>query len=162
MFETLQLVVSIMMITIVLCLFVQKSTPRLYAAAIFAIIINGHDQLFHALSDNQYWYYISAGGTDLLVVMLISNLKCVPRLAIDLQMVALISIVYNFIGWVLYMKGYDAFIYIALYVVLYGWAIIMLLRGEPRNVGDFTMDSWISIFRINAYSRRVLHRGHKG
>lgn len=160
--EALDSITIVLMYVIGMCVFVQKTTPRLLAAAAFAGLIIAHDTAFHALSDDPFWYYLTGGITDLTAMAALSNLKRVPRLAIDLQMIAGISLVYNVMGWLMFMRGYDTSAYVAMYVVLYAWAVVVLLMEEPRDDkhGDFSMDSWISFFRVNAHHSRALNRRH--
>ena len=61
------------------------------------------------------------------------------------------------------MKGYDTSVYVAMYVVLYTWAVVVLLMEELEDdrFRDFAMDSWISFFRVNAHHSRALNRRHQ-
>ena len=163
--EILSVVVLVLMYAVGLSVFVQKSTPRLIVATVFACGLLGHDWIFHRLSDDPYFYYLSAAACDLAIILIISRLNRPPRLANDVQLIAFISMVYNFIGWTLHMQGYSGVAYAMMYVFLYGWAVIVLLRRDPKNAGgteSAEATPWSYTFRINAHSGRLLNSSHQG
>ncbi len=161
MIEQIDTLILVQMVIIGLCIVVQSSWPRRIVAAIFASTILAHDWMFHSLFNDLFWYYVSAGAFDLVVIMTISNMRCVPRLGLDIQIVSIVSMTYNFIGLILYIAGHGSIVYYSFYAVLYSWAIFVLLRGEPEDAGNYAMDSRISAFRLNAYSRHTINHPHQ-
>lgn len=154
MIEQIDTLILAQMVTIGLCVIVQNSWERRAVAAVFASTMLIHDWIFHAISSNLFLYYTSAGLVDLTVIMTITRLKRIPRLGVDVQIIAIVSMAYNFLGLILHWSGYSPIMYTSLYAVLYSWAIFVLLRGEPEDARDYSMGSWISAFRFNA------HPGH--
>ena len=84
-----------------------------------------------------------------------------PELAGDIQDISLISIMFNGLGWLLFVGGQEATAYMALYVLLYGWAIITLMTGEPENDGYFEVDTRFFAFHRNICHRRMLNSGEQ-
>lgn len=157
--KMLEAIISTMMLIIGICVFIQKTRARTIVAFIFAFMLLSHNMYFHSLSSNLDMYYISAGILDLLVILFISAMKDSPRLAGDIQNISLISIMFNGLGWLLFVGGQSATAYIALYSLLYGWAIITLIRGEPENDGYFEVDTRLFAFHRNICHRRMVNNG---
>ena len=132
----LDFIMLALMYAIILTIFVQRCTPRTIVATIFAMGIIIHDRLFYAVSEDPWIYYLSAALFDLLVILIIARMNTTLRLATDIQVISIASIFFNLIGWIQYMQGHDVTTYMLMYVVLYGWAIVALLRREPRNAGN--------------------------
>ena len=173
----LDVAITMLIAVMALCAMWQPSRSRRIAAAVFVGGVVAHNQIFHALSDDQFWYYISAAAADLAAIIILSNLRHLPRLAYDLATVATVSLIFNAIGFGMYgleetVGAYapaaaldqGRYIYVFLYVLLYTWAAYLLLRGDPKDVGagDMAMGSWLSLFRFDAVSRGVFNRSGKG
>lgn len=133
------------------CVFVQKSVPRKMIAFLFAFTILSHQTFFHTISDNIPAYYISAGVLDLIVILVISQMAACPRLARDIQIISLVSIAFNFIGYL----SQEVFAYTLMYVFLYGWSIYILTRGEPH--GDTEINTRFLSIRPDVYLRFIGH-----
>ncbi len=139
--------------------FIQEDSTRFKAAAIFAAPLLLHDFLFHAAFDSIFYYYISAGIIDLAVIIAIGKMVKYTRLSGDIQIISLVSIVYNFVGWMLFTMNATSEAYSVMYIVLYCWTIYALHRGEPEH-GIGRMDTRFFAVRANNFSRRIVHHNH--
>ena len=155
----LEATLSTMMIMLGICIFMQKSIARAIIAFIFAFITLSHNFYFHSFSNSLNAYYISAGVLSLVVILLISLMKESPRLAGDIQDIALVSIMFNGLGWVLFRGGAEPTAYMTLYALLYGWTIFILMRGEPRDVGNIRIDTRLFAFPPDICQRILFHYG---
>lgn len=76
-----------------------------------------------------FLYYFSASLANLLIIFMILLSSC-SQMAKRLSIVLLASISVNFYGWVIYELYYPPITYNNLYIVLYIWAIIVLVSKE--------------------------------
>jgi hypothetical protein len=133
----------------------KQSEERVRIAYIFAATIILHDIYFHAVSDNVEAYYISNGLLSMGVLWFIAYLKECPRLARDIQIVALVSILFDGIGYFTHSPDQEPLAYMTMYIFLYGWAIFTLNRGEPY--GDNKVDTRLLAIRPNVHFRLISH-----
>ena len=129
----LEAIVSTLMIIIGLMVFMQDGVARKRVAFYFAFAMAAHAGYFLKISDNLDAFYISAGVIDLIVILLISAMREYPRLSGDIQDISLVSIMFNGLGWLMFKAGVTDHVYISMYIALYSWAIIMLIRREPKR-----------------------------
>ena len=159
--KVIEMIQPILMATIGVCVFLQPSKARTMVAFVFAFSILSHNNYFHSVSDNIDLYYISAGALDLIVILFISAMKESPRLSGDIQNISLVSIMFNGLGWLLSAGNQYVDAYMFLYILLYGWAIITLIRGEPDKDGCFKIDSRLFAVHRNVCGGNLLHTGKK-
>ena len=135
---------------IVACVLIQKSSIRRKVAGVFALTVVSHDIAFHTAFEDPYFYYLSAGILDFIVILYIALMSGFSRLSKDIQEISLISIAFNFIGYLIVDEQLLA--YNLMYVALYGWAIFTLMRGEPLH-DDTQADTLLTLFPTSIFSR---------
>lgn len=157
--SVLDILVSVLMILIVLCVFIQskKGRGRTLVASLFAFAIIAHTLYFQYISGDVDLYYFSAAAVSTTVIFAISAMKRAPRLAGDIQDIALVSILFNGLGWILHWAAIPATGYVALYVALYSWAVFILVRKEPANNERIEIDTRMLNLRSYAYLRSLFH-----
>lgn len=130
--------ITLLMIALIPCVMVQRSSGDTYCAAILVGIILVHDVLSINVSDSVY--YLSAAISDLAVIILISKIKAVSDLIVRVQMLSVASIVANFIGWIAWCSYLPPDLYNAAFVAIYLCAIIILLdRSIISDVGHSSL-----------------------
>lgn len=129
----------------------QPNAARLYAAFVFVGATLLHEFKFSDLDGIAY--YGSAALLDLLVLILLSGISPIPRLAVRLQIISLISIIANMAGWLIWFLYLPPTVYDFTFYLLYAWALVELIRRNGDNVGGFTVDCWATCFRFDIMSR---------
>jgi hypothetical protein len=137
--------------------YLQKTNERMVVAFIFTFVVLGFDFISHMVDIPPFFYYIAAGILDLMVILIISNLNKLCRLSDDILLISLISIAYNFAGFVMFNAGQEDLVYRAMYLILYGWALFVLMRGEPENDGNAKGGTWLYSLRVNADTRHYIN-----
>ena len=129
-----------------LTLFRQLNAPRLYAALAY-ILVNTSCEFFFA--DTDVYYYGIAAMADLLIMILTSQIRPMPKMVINLHRLCLASIVGNGIGWIMWYSYMPPDIYNYFFMALYIWAIFILCERNHAGVDEFRADSWFnSIFGL--------------
>lgn len=100
-----------------------------------------------------YYYFIFGAYWDAVIIMSLSNIKIVPRLARDLQTISFLSIMLNAFGWTLWMKRIDLTPYVMGYAFLYIMTLHYLIKYEGSIYGNFKMGGWRDCFRVFDFSR---------
>jgi len=154
---------DIAVLGLIICLwysvFLQPDNTRTSVAILFVLPLMLHDLAFHVAFDSISAYYISAGMIDLCVILAISKMAKYCRLSGDVQVISLVSIVYNFIGWLMFNFGAQVEAYNVMYLFLYGWTLFVLNRGEPKH-GIYGVDTRLFAVHANDSARRVIHYNH--
>ena len=134
-------VTTVMMATLIVAVLMQPTRERLYAAAVFAQVTFYHDAIFGDLES--WWYYVSAGAADVLVVILLLPVSDRDRLAHQLTMLSGMSMTLNALGVFTWYHEELMESYEWAFVALYTWVIITMLtrHGDDNNghVGDSGM-----------------------
>ncbi len=117
---------------------VQPNTARFFAALVFVGATLSHDLLRDGLIGLAY--YGSAALTDLGVIVMLSLLRPVSKLAVELQRLSFISICLNAFGWVLWISYEPPAAYDAAFLAFYVWALLVLIKKDRANVGHSAMD----------------------
>lgn len=92
-------------------------------------------------------YYLGDSVSNMLIVLLISKLTTTSKLAVKLQLVSLLVILANCIGWVMYRNYLDPDSYNLLCIAIYFYiAIVIINTGGFKRVRDITVGSWRSWF----------------
>lgn len=99
-------------------------------------------------NDNGSTYYASVALVELLTIHLLTYVKVINKLVIDMQNVLLWFIVAHIVGWVLYEYWFTPDIYntlcLALFIIMF---ITMLRSGSGQDVGTTTLRrNWAYIF----------------
>ena len=130
--------------------FVQPNAPRLFAAMVFAGLTLAHEFSLSHLEGLEY--YGSAALVDLGIMIAISGISPTPAMVINLQRVCIVSIITNFLGWVMWLTYLPPIAYNYAYVFICMIAFAVLIKRDERDVGGFAMDSWGSCFRVNIFA----------
>lgn len=133
MLEILQLQLGIVLILAM----IQPTDERRYAGLVFAVIAGLHYLLSY--STEGWGYYFSAATADAVVVMLTIRLKILSPVISTIHTICYVSILMNFIGWIMWMSHMPHYAYNAAFLLIYGWAIINLSRKEQTNDGAAAM-----------------------
>jgi len=136
----------------------QPITSRKVIAFVYGFTLMFHGVLNAVTPDilawpsKDLWFFLFGGGLDLAVILFISNMKETSRLAGDIQDISLVSIMFNILGLALAYIGAESELYMGLFVVLYIWAIHILIRGEPKEDGHFKIDTRFLALNSHAHS----------
>ena len=116
----------------VMVVFIQPTFSRKLLAGLFVGLTVLFDFLSGSLGGDAY--YLLAGTTDVLMLVVLANIKA-TWLSIGLAQVCLTSIFANYIGWKMWASSGYPSLYTALFVLIYSYAILVMLR-EERDVRD--------------------------
>jgi hypothetical protein len=125
--------------------FFQPSKSCTYAAVVFTI-----GPAFHALAFGSYdgelgfLYYISGMIAATIVVILLSGVDPMCRLAIKLQKICMMFIAVDFAGLLLWAMGYASTLAEIASYALYLAAFISMKKWDRDDVVDH--DSWLDCF----------------
>jgi hypothetical protein len=136
MIDWLPVVYIVLIVAMGATTFAQKTNDMMFAAYVFTGSILMFDFVSHFVEMDTFYYYITAGLIDVLVLNILVRLVNPCRLAYDLAIISFISIGYNFVGFIMLYQGLEDTVYRFMYFVLYGWAFYVLTRGEPKHDRD--------------------------
>ena len=114
------------LLIILAILAVYQKGDRFHAAWMFVGLTILHDHFFGSASGDTY--FLSAAIFDIFILIGLSRIE--TRLAKHLGLIAYISICCNAIGWYYWYNGVNEWFYGNVFLVLYGLAVIAMLRGE--------------------------------
>jgi len=143
----IDLAITLLMIAIVIVAFLQPNAPRLFAAVSFISFLLAHEFFMYGYEGLQY--YGSAALFDLAIIILTSGINPVPKMVLSLHKICMVSIVANLAGYLLWYYYLPLTAYNATFVVINVWTLIILIKRNNLDVGDYTVDSWSSCFRFN-------------
>ncbi len=109
----------------------QPNTDRRFPALIFAFFLWLHCAAMSELEG--FWYFFTAGLCDVAIVAMIACWSKVSRLTDSLITLSIMSVVFNFYGWLLWISFLPVYSYNYSITALYLIAIISLLRGDCAN-----------------------------
>jgi len=129
----------------------QPTATRSFAAVVFVSVAWAHELAFAHLTGLPY--YASAGAGALAIIVALKLLDHPPRIALTLVRICLVSIVLNFIGWVLWVTYSEPAPYNVATFCIFVWALITLLSRDRQDDsgGRLTMDLWRAGIRRYAY-----------
>lgn len=130
---------------------VQPNAERLFAAIIFVGATILHEVA--AVNFDGLIYYGSAALLDLVIMILISGIVPTPRMVIKLNLICLVSIIINMVGWVVWLNYLPPTAYNIAFMALYAWTLAVLLKRDKCDVGGFTLDRWYSCIRFDQRAR---------
>jgi len=145
------MITTVLLTIIALTVLIQPNAPRLFAALLFVGLTLIHEFFMSDLDGLAY--YGSAALLDLGIIILTSGITPVPKMVIDLHRICMVSILINFIGWLIWLAYLPPAAYDSAFVILYLWAVYILINKDSADVGGFTMGGWESCFHFNTYSR---------
>ena len=148
---------------------IQPSTERTVLSAVYGATLLAH-LLFASilLTDHGSFLFLShrsiffwtAAGADLFIILFIAKRIIITQLSAELQWISFASIMFNAIGWFLYMREVTAPLYHLIFILLYMRVIWALIKVEPTDATNTRMDHRLIAFRFNAMARRFFHRTH--
>ena len=112
-----------------------------FAAIVFCAGLILHDSFLGGLDG--YLYFVSAAFVDLLIIVILGLTLSANVLAFKLQVLSLLSIVTNSIGWLLWLNYSQSYLYAYIFAALYLSAIIIIMQ-RGRYVGC-TIDDWVRV-----------------
>jgi len=123
--------IDYLVIVIVVAALSQVVSKRRYPACVFAAVTFSHWMWLSGLEG--FYYCLSAGVCDVLVIYLICSYSQTSRLADTLIFISLMSIVLNLYGWLLWYYYLPVESYNTSIAALYLIAIISLLWKERAH-----------------------------
>ena len=124
----------------------QPNRPRFFAGLVFSGAAVFSDHLLS--STGGYIYYIASSVFALAIIILISFIRPITKLAVSLQKICLASILLNFLGWVMWMLYMPPVMYNSLFVALYICALLTLTTRNKSDVGEYKLHSWRSSLHL--------------
>lgn len=146
-------VTTVMMTALLVAVLMQPTRERLYAAAVFAQVTFYHDALFGDLES--WWYYVSAGAADVLVMILLLPVSDRDRLAYQLTMLSGMSMTLNALGIFTWYHEELMEPYRWAFVTLYAWAIITMLTRHGDDNNGHVEDGGMGGVRTGVRATRV-------
>lgn len=136
----------ILVITVLACL--QPSAERREVACAYALVNMGHFLLISWwISD--FWYYVSAGIADVVIMSIIVHMHKIPEIGLLLLRACLLELMVNAFGWVLWWRYAPPDAYNALYQCVQIWIVFILMKkGEADEWGGFTVGNWRDFVRL--------------
>ncbi len=118
----------------------------IYAALIMALVIRPRLDAFtfvfvsvmHLVVSERFsdpYYYLSAALFDLFVISFFASMDMVTAKTLQLQTLSVISLIVNFIGWIMWTMYIDPMIYNATFSALYLTALIIILQKDDGANG---------------------------
>lgn len=134
----------------------QPTRVRAIVAVVYAAALVLHDATLR--DADGFLYYASAAGFDLAVLCIVATVRPVPKLAIDVQVLCLASIVANACGFVMWYSYLPPGPYDFAILVINVMAVVALTRRDGGHVGVDTMGG--GLFDLPGYCvarcRRIL------
>lgn len=152
--------ITILIASLCLVTLTQPNAPRLFAALVFVGVTLSHE-VFLSNYDGLS-YYGGAALFDLAIIIATSGIRPLPQMVLSLHKICLVSILANFMGWVIWFLYFPPIIYDISFVVIYTWALITLIKRSGLDVGGYTLDSWAVCFCFNSSTWRSYCSYYKG
>lgn len=125
--------------------YLEKSSYEL--VAVFVMFTLSHSLLDKMVGFTGYGYYFSAAMFDLGVIITLNHMMQ-NKTSYYLQIIALISIVLNFLGWLLWFFYFPPIAYDIAFLTLYIITVLVILRRGLLH-GVFTIYQWCANIRAN-------------
>lgn len=153
------MIITTMLFLLFLTVFFQVTDDRRTTAAIYVGLVWAADIFFGHLPGETYFMVMMFFSSTILVCF---RLFVKPtRLGVRLSYVSLLSIITNAIGLTLWWNYYEPTIYVNMFIVIYGVAIVSLLIQDDSDVRQLGNDErggvWSSFF--SHFSPRSIHSG---
>lgn len=157
----LYLFISCLLGAIFLVSWIQPTKQRRISALVASIPTCWHHIGY--LDVQGFAYYASAAVIDAGMIIALSFVRPVCALAIRLQVLCVISIALNTLGWILWQTGYVSTLYDGAYVIFYSYMLaIMIKRGYSKHVGDNTASGRRFDNDVSLSARDLLDPRNKG
>lgn len=138
----------------------QGNAQRFYAAGIFSGAAYLHEFLLSETTG--IIYYGSAALFELVIVVLLSGINPLPKMALRLQIISFLFVLTHLFGWVIWFFYFPPFLYDLACAVLFSLALITLILRDKKDVGSFALDCWLSCFRFDRNTLLFHNFKHKG
>lgn len=145
------MIVTILIFTIGLCAVFQRTRARREAALVFTVITMLHELLFYDRVG--LFYYGTAALFDMIIIVCTANLAIISGLTKSVHRISIASVVFNLSGWIMWRLYLSPVAYNVAFILLYAWAILVLLKGERSSARGSRLDSWAYYLRFNSYPR---------
>ncbi len=140
------------LVFIISLLSLLQDKKRRMTAHIFVLMTLIHTVLWSKQPDNGYLYFLSSAINDLMIILVIANLKYITKLTENLMKISFCFIIVNSLGWIMWMAYLDLFIYQYAAMLLYMWTIVVLLNWDGIEDGNYKMDRWTDCLRVHNYT----------
>lgn len=147
------MIVTLLIFIVGLCAIFQPTKARREAALVFIVITMLHELLFYDRVG--LFYYGTAALFDVIIIVCTANLVVISGLVKSIHRISIASIVFNMSGWIMWRLYLPPVAYDMVFILLYAWAILVLLRGERGGARGNRLDSWAYYLRFNTNLRGV-------
>ena len=146
---------TILVALIALASVMQPNSQRLFVGLAYSVLLIASDLL---LSNSMgLLYYYGSAVFDVATIIIISRVAKVSSMVLTIQKICLVSILLNFFGWVMWELYMPPVMYNSLFIALYVYALLTLVRRSSIDVGEYTLGyRWFG-FRTN-YNSSILGR----
>lgn len=137
-------IITYLLYALIVAWLFQPTMARRAAVGLFVFFTIMHE-LYLSEVDGLL-YYGSAAFFDLLIILLTRNIRPLTDTIVNIHMICVISILFNYIGWIIWALYLPPLIYNWSFVMVYSLAVYAFLRMDDSNVGGGTMgvrDSYI-------------------
>ena len=145
------MIVTVLILIVGLCAICQSTRARREAALVFTVITMLHELLFYDRVG--LFYYGTAALFDAIIILCTANLVVISGLVKSIHRISIASIFFNMSGWIMWRLYLSPTAYNVAFILLYTWAILVLLKGERGGARGNRMDSWAYYLRFNTNLR---------
>lgn len=153
------MIITTMLLLLFLTVFFQVTDERRHTAAVYVGLIWAADIFFGDLPGKKYFMVMMF--FNLTIVICFHFFVKPTRLGVRLSYVSILSIITNAIGLALWWLYYPPTIYVNMFIVIYGVAIVSLLKQDDSDVRQLGNNErggiWTSFF--SHFSSRGIHSG---
>lgn len=132
---------------------VFQCSDRRMTALVFTLLTLQHDLFFQEAGGLNY--FLSAGLTDIIIMVIIAKLRIITKLTMNLLNICLGFILLNFVAWVMweFSLPYEN-MYVLVAIILYFCAIVSLLSRDGirnGNYRNYRFNEWSNNFRMSNF-----------
>lgn len=157
------MIITTLLLVLFCTVFFQITDERRTTAAVYIGLVWAADIFFGDLPGETY--FVVMMFFNLSILLCLQFLVKPTELGVRLAHVSLLSIITNAVGLALWWNYYPPTIYVNMFIVLYGVAIVSLLKQDDSDVRQLGNDEhgglWSRMFGDHS-SRRVLNGSDKG
>jgi hypothetical protein len=158
--DVMEIVVWLEISVIGMLFAIQNTKAKQYLSVFYGLTLVSHALLFQFtpyFHHKDILFYVLGSGLDLAVIAYTIRMVDISRLVSDIQDVSIVSAMFNIIGLGLAYYGIAPVSYMALYALLYGYAIYAMARPEPKEDGYIELDNRFFTFNWNVHKWDLLH-----
>ena len=141
-----------LMYSLLLTSFYQYNAQRLYAVLVFCAEVLGYYFFLSHLEG--FMRYFSGALGALVVIILTSGIRPLPKMVLNLQKICIISILLNVYGWVVADIWPIRLSYGVAFIILYLSCWFYFLQKDEDDGRGFGISEWMACFSIRHYSWR--------